>query len=626
MVNKMLGQLQNTARIRPLDLAFGQFIAALENQQQVCLALLAAYLSKQLGEQDSCIDISRIPQPFADVFVFPDSEALRQILLQAHSVAVITDGEEQADRPLVLEGNRLYLQRYWDYERKLAAKILDMSNRFVDLDVPVARRLISQLFPPEAGSKQKPGTARTIDYQLIAVCMAACRQFSLITGGPGTGKTTTVSRVMALLQGLARAKGQILNIHLVAPTGKAAARLTQAISQAKSQLPPDLQDNLPEQCTTIHRLLGALPFSPYFKCNSDNPLHVDVLVVDEASMVDLPLMSKLFAALPQHGQIILLGDKDQLASVEAGSVLSDICAAALASRGQDTADAQPMYSDKMLHHLQALSGVSLTQQPGNPTAVSDSLVVLQKSHRFSAESGIGVLAHAINRGHYKEALSLLEDGSRQDIHYFVPTDPQQLVLQLMPVYSQYFQAISQGDVLGAFNCLAQQQVLCAHKGGEWGVERLNILIETELHKQGMIDRSRDYYPGRPVMLSQNDHNLKLFNGDIGLLMADPDMAGLLKVWFISPEGQIRSVLPNRLPPHDTLYAMTIHKSQGSEFDTVYLCLPDQHLALKGLNRELVYTGLTRAKRQFNLYADRQILQACLQQSCKRGSGLASRLG
>jgi exodeoxyribonuclease V alpha subunit len=615
MVVDMLKHLQSTARIRPLDLAFGEFIAAQENQQQECVALLAAYVSRQLGEQDSCIDISDLAQPFVDVFTFPDSEALRQILIQARSVAVINDTTETLNRPLVLQGNRLYLQRYWDYEQKLAIKIREMSNAYIDVDVPLAKRLISQLFPHDTSTAQDSA----IDYQLIAVCLAASRRFSLITGGPGTGKTTTVSRVMALLQGLAQAKGQTLNIHLVAPTGKAAARLTQSISQAKGQLPANLQNNLPEQCTTIHRLLGALPFSPYFKFNSHNPLHLDVLVVDEASMVDLPLMSKLFAALPEHGQIILLGDKDQLASVEAGSVLSDICAAAQADAEQ------PAYSDKMLQQLEALSGRSLPQKKTPTSPVSDSLVVLQKSHRFSAQSGIGVLARAINRGHYKEALTLLEDESRQDIHYFAPDDPQQLVLQLMPVYRQYFNAISSGDVQGAFNCLAQQQVLCAHKGGDWGVERLNALIEKELHKQGMIDMAWDYYPGRPIMLKQNDHSLKLFNGDIGLLMADPEQSGLLKVWFISPEGQIRSVLPNRLPPHDTLYAMTIHKSQGSEFDTVYLCLPDKITGVKGLNRELVYTGLTRAKRQFNLYADKQILQSCLQQRCKRGSGLKNRL-
>lgn len=622
MVEVMLQQLLSAGRIRPLDLAFGQFIAAQESQNQTCLALLAAYLSKQLGEQDSCVDINYLGQPYFDIFQFPEAQQLLQLLRQANSLAIA--GQDALHKPMVLDGSRLYLQRYWHYENKLAAKILEKARCSNHLELSAAKHILQRLFPAMADTERLDEAV--IDYQKLAVSVAASQQLSLITGGPGTGKTTTVTKLMALLQALAALKNEVLNIHLVAPTGKAAARLTQSINQAKKNLPEDLQKELPEQCTTIHRLLGALPFSPYFRFNEDNPLHLDVLVVDEASMVDLPLMSKLFAALPKHAQVILLGDKDQLASVEAGSVLSDICAAAIGSTSSSMGSQQPVYSQKMLRLLKDLNGTSLSLHNAEPQLISNNLVILQKSHRFSEQSGVGQLAKSINQGNYQQTLTLLNNNNFADIHWQLNEDSQQLVLQLMPAYRAYFKAIERGDVMEAFNCLAQQQVLCAQRNGEWGVVRLNMLIEKELHKQGLLDASRDFYPGRPIMLSQNDHSLKLFNGDIGLVMADPQQPELLKVWFVTPEGQIRSILPSRLPPHETVYAMTIHKSQGSEFTAVYLCLPNTDSgSVRGLNRELLYTGLTRAKQQFTLYASKQALQISLQQQYRRGSGLASRL-
>ncbi len=196
-----------------------------------------------------------------------------------------------------------------------------------------------------------------------------------------------------------------------------------------------------------------------------------------------------------------------------------------------------------------------------------------------------------------------------------------------PTYQQYTQAIQQGDLRQAFKYWDQQQVLCAQKSGYWGVTQLNALIESELHKQGLIDNTKDFYIGRPVMLSKNDHQLKLFNGDVGIVMPDPDNAALNKVWFVTPEGDLRGLLPSRLPSLETLYAMTIHKSQGSEFESVYLCLPPitANNQGRGLNRELIYTGLTRAKKQFMLFAEAKALSVSLGQQCVRGSGLAGRL-
>lgn len=633
----LLNELQSQALIRPLDKAFALFIAQGLGEvlpaQYINLGLLSAYLSVSLGAQHSCIDLHQLDQPFAPVFYFAEQTELLAYLQNCPLVEVVslpfTIAKLSANKPIVLDGNSLYLQRYWLYEGELASQILQRAKQQKTVDEQGSRALLQQLFSQDIGTD--------IDWQQVAVCIAARQMISFITGGPGTGKTTTVTKLLALLQGLARQQGKVLSIKLVAPTGKAAARLTESIAAAKQKLPEQLQQDLPEQCQTIHRLLGARPLSPYFKANAVKPLHLDVLVVDEASMVDLPLMSKLFAALPNKAQVILLGDKDQLASVEAGSVLSDICAAGF---GDDSHTGLNRYSLKMQQQLQQSLGLSEDHVQANhniASKIQDNLVMLQKSHRFSAQSGIGQLAQTINQGAIQPSIRLLKEAKMADIKWLEPKATfaqamveeqlHSLVLNLMPIFRDYFAAIKQGDLTRAFACLARQQVLCAQRSGPWGVMQLNKLVQQELHAQGLLNSTADFYAGRPVILTRNDHNLKLFNGDIGIVMADPNNPTLTKVWFNMTDGKLCGFLPNRIPPHDTLYAMTIHKSQGSEFEQVHLCLPliNQHSKGRGLSRELLYTGLTRAKQQFTLYAQQQALQICLKQQCVRGSGLAQRL-
>ena len=635
-----LEQLLKMSKIRAIDMAFADFVysqeSTLDPPVRECLSMLAAYVSAQSGDQHSCIDLQSLGQPFVGIYHFPEVKILQSHIEKARTFAnvpsTVVNLDENSAKPLVLQNTKLYLQRYWQYESQLAAIIREKAAKTLDLDIAAAQSLLSDLFNETDNE--------TLDWQKIAVCIAASQTLSFITGGPGTGKTTTVTKLLALLQGLAAKKGKILNVQLVAPTGKAAARLTESISAAKQKLPKDLQTNLPEQCQTIHRLLGAKPQSPYFKANANHPLHLDVLVLDEASMVDLPLMAKLFAALPKDAQIILLGDQDQLASVETGSVLSDICAASYVQ--SDNFDTTLLaYSETMQQHLSKLFcvpnlGVVATQTK-DQSVIQDNVVKLVKSHRFGENSGIGQLAKQVKAGQVTQCLSLLNNQQFTDINWYQPTQtsPQTvaneilktLITQLLPIYQQYTQAIQQGDLRLAFKHLHQQQVLCAQKSGYWGVTQLNALIENELHKQGLIDNSKDFYIGRPVMLSKNDHQLKLFNGDVGIVMHDPDNNSLTKVWFVTPEGELRGLLPSRLPRLETLYAMTIHKSQGSEFESVYLCLPPitANNQGRGLNRELIYTGLTRAKTSFMLFGESKALGLSLRRQCVRGSGLAGRL-
>jgi len=641
-----LVQLLKMAKIRAIDMAFADFVYSEElasdntaSSAIECLTMLAAYVSAQSGDQHSCIDLASLGQPFLGVYHFPALEVVMRYIENTRTFAsvatrVITLDENTA-KPLVLQGAKLYLQRYWQYESQLAANIREKAAKTVNLDITAAQSLLSDLFDN--------ADTQILDWQKIAVCLAASQTLSFITGGPGTGKTTTVTKLLALLQGLAAEKGEVLNIQLVAPTGKAAARLTESISSAKQKLPKALQTNLPEQCQTIHRLLGAKPQSPYFKADASHPLHLDVLVLDEASMVDLPLMAKLFAALPKHAQVVLLGDQDQLASVETGSVLSDICAASqFQSKNMD--NSLMAYSDTMqLHLTKLISEPAVTSQDMGTTEATDQSVIrdnvvrLVKSHRFNEQSGIGQLAKHVKAGQVSQSFRLLNDHQFTDINWYQPsqTSPQAvaneilktLIIKLLPIYQQYSQAIQQGDIRLGFKYLQQQQVLCAQKSGYWGVTQLNALIENELHKQGLIDNSKDFYIGRPVMLSKNDHQLKLFNGDLGIVMPDPNNALLTKVWFVNPEGELRGLLPSRLPSLETLFAMTIHKSQGSEFESVYLCLPPitSNNQGRGLNRELIYTGLTRSKKYCMLFAEPKALSLSLGQQCIRGSGLAGRL-
>lgn len=663
----ILQSLLSVGRIRPLDVAFAEFIMLHERDKSAVntagihvLGLLAAYLSSRLGEQDSCLNLDGFYQPFLPFYRFDSAPVLTSILAASSCVSIVEElrssqasdaGENAApqNKPLILQGHELYMQRYWQYEVQLAEKINSMTGRTSTFDIAQGRVLLAQLFvstPDAVGNERdltdvnrKSGHGHAqrepeIDWQKVAVCLAASQSVSVITGGPGTGKTTTVIRLMALLQGLARHKGKKLQIKLAAPTGKAAARLSQSISAAMDKLPDALKPDLPNQCGTIHRLLGSIPNSPYFRFNQQHPLHVDVLIVDEASMVDLPLMSKLFAALPSHAKIVLLGDKDQLASVEAGSVLSDICSAAL-DFSPTVYNQPPPYSDEALGVVKDLCQIELNINTPNKAPISNSLALLHKSYRFSENSGIGRLARAINLGRLANAKALFSDDVYPDVVWQTNDDPKALVSRLLPDYQRYFERVKQVCAQGmlstqgieVFALLQQQQVLCAQKEANWGVKQMNALIESELNKHGAIELGRDFYIGRPVMLKQNDHSLGLFNGDIGIAMPDEENEGLMKVWFVTEQNTLRGVLPSRLPPHDTVYAMTIHKSQGSEFDHVYLCLPriETRSQARLLSRELLYTGLTRAKKSFNLYSDEQALSISVARRCQRGSGLAKRL-
>ncbi|WP_394186070.1 exodeoxyribonuclease V subunit alpha [Pseudoalteromonas tetraodonis] len=630
----LLSYLTEQHRVRVVDVKLAELVSGNNTEHdydELFYIILMLCLSQQ--SQHSCLTLTEVDwanpfnlrqsdftklegtvpdtlTPFSDDFT---TEAAINYL-HAHN----SEGDH---KPLQLFNQRLYFSRLAGYEQTLAQRLLAMSERQLNIDDEVLTELLTRYFPDDP--------TLDIDWQKVACAIAATKGFSVITGGPGTGKTTTVTKLLAILQSLYQAAP--LSIKLVAPTGKAAARLTESILGAKNKLteiPADINALIPQSAQTIHRLLGVKPFTNKFRHDKSNPLHVDVLIIDEASMVDLSLMAKLIEALPAHARLILLGDKDQLASVDTGSVMSDLCQGLVLGQTPQYSKARCEQLNKVCFNGTAKLGV----QTQSEFKLADCIAFLQHSYRFDAQSGIGQLALAINTND-RGILNYVEQHSTQG-HFsdvildydFVSTPIEKLINSAASHYGDYLTLIAQGaSVAKVHEAFARYQLLAAVREGDYGVNSLNQRIERVLQQQGLIsvNPNQRHYTGMPIMISQNDYQLKLFNGDIGILM--PDDSGQLKALFIDEQGNERAFSPARLPAHDKVYVMTIHKSQGSEFSYTAMVLPPLKQASVGINRQLVYTGITRAKQTFELVADKKVLQLAMGKSVSRASGLYERL-
>ena len=597
-----LQRLREQGLLGDVDIHFAQLLERLAPQQDEALLLAAALASHACGEGHTCLQLDEwAGRPISFLpgdkpFRLPEFEAWTARLRACPVVA-----EPPGEAPLLLDhAGRLYLYRYWHYEKVLADALEQRSRG--ELTPPPGVdlvRILDNLFPPSPGG--------IIDWQRLAAVVAALKRLVVITGGPGTGKTSTVVRILALLQEMAGE--QSLAIALAAPTGKAAARLQESIRKAKAglTLPTGIRERIPEQATTLHRLLGSRPDSVYFRHNADHPLALDLLVVDEASMVDLALMAKVVEALPPHARLILLGDRDQLASVEAGAVLGDIC-------GEWQA-----FSRGFCKRVESVAGVMPFKEPGDERPLADVVVALQRSYRFDSEGGIGRLARLVNQGAAEEAEARLRDPESGDLQLLDgDADPLELALE---GYREYLDQVASGaDPEQVFQAFDRFRVLCVLRGGAFGVEQMNQAVTERLRREGRVSGAQPWFAGRPLLITRNDHALRLYNGDIGILL--PDGAGRLQVHFPTAEG-FRQVAPARLPAHESAFAMTVHKSQGSEFDRVLLLMPESDTPL--LTRELLYTALTRARQEFILYDRSRLLGAAVVRRTRRHSGLRARL-
>ncbi|MBW2096115.1 MAG: exodeoxyribonuclease V subunit alpha, partial [Deltaproteobacteria bacterium] len=510
------------------------------------------------------------------------------------------------ETPLILDENdRLYLFRYWEYEHLLVRKIQESVNAGFDhIDEAVLKKGLAGFFERENSTGP--------DWQEVACFAAVTRSFCVISGGPGTGKSTVVARILALIA--LQHSGHPSRMALAAPTGKAAQRLQEAIRAATDDalFPESIRKSLPSEASTIHRLLGPISGSPFFRHHAENPLAVDGVIVDEASMVDLPLMSKLVQALPSHARLILLGDQDQLASVEAGAVLGDICDRGSIHR----------HSTAFCAYYHKLTGQVIPEGPG--PLIQDSLVRLEKNYRFGEESGIGSVSRAVNRGDGEEALIILKNGSRDDVSWVRLPDPINLPGALRDkVLSGYRSSLETQDPEEAFLALERFRIMCALRKGPYGVLNLNRVVERILQAENLISQEGIWYRGRPILITRNDYTLGLFNGDVGLIFPDPDASGDPRALFRKQDGSIRKIHPARLPEHETVFAMTVHKSQGSEFDEVVLILPDQPSPI--LTRELIYTGLTRARKRGEVWGLEEVFLEGVSRRIERSSGLREAL-
>lgn len=594
----------NDLPLGPLERALVDSLQRLDPQASPVVLASAALLCMALDKGDVCLPLARLagqrPWPDHDFSLPPLAEWQAQ--LEA-SPLVGGDGDFT---PLILEHGRLYLARYQAYERQLAEQLLQRAADLPEVDEAQLSESLTRLFAfnslSQAGQQQP-------DWQRLAAAQAVRRKLAVISGGPGTGKTTTVVRLLAALleqPGCEHPGGAPLAIGLAAPTGKAAARMAEAIRNAKAQLPVSeaIKAALPDEARTLHRLLGSRGDSPQVRHHAANPLALDVLVVDEASMVDLALMAKLLDALPPTARLILLGDKDQLCAVEAGAVFAELCE----GRGFDAQAA---------NELQRITGQQVpVSQPSSQ--LGDAVVLLTHSHRFAGDSGIGELARRINGGDVSGTLNLLKE-DRSDLAWNAAPTPNDLLECLDQGYEPYISAAKSADPAAAFAAFNTFRALCAQREGAWGVAGINEALEARIKRRSQVASRERWYVGRPVMVRQNDYALGLFNGDIGICLHTEYG---LRVFFEGEEGY-RPFAPARLPSHDSAFAMTVHKSQGSEFSEVLLVLPELPSPL--LSRSLFYTGITRAKHKVEIWALPARLGEAVATRAERAAGLAERL-
>ncbi len=597
--------------VSELDRALAETLGRIADERDERVLLAAALASSAVQNGHTCAELARlVERPLVDEagepiagLEYPELSAWLEALRPSRLVAGGAQSEKQP-RPLVLgAGSRVYLARYFDYERRLSEALsrrVGQSDR--DLEPATFREGLARLFPEDS-----PGA----NEQRLAAVLALLSRVSVISGGPGTGKTSTVAKILVLLQEQARAqKRDAYRVELLAPTGKAAQRLGEAIRKylASFALDPLVAASIPTSAKTIHRALVYQPRTPTrFRHDRENPLPADLVVVDEASMVDLALMAKLVDAVKDDARLVLIGDKDQLASVEAGSILADMHAGS--SRGVSRACAAS---------VERLTGTKLSESKAEPS-LADGMIELRHSHRFREGGGIFELARAVNAGDAAGALAVLRESPYVTLEPL--PEPERLARLLGPVIEEKFGRMGSASIDEKLALLDGFRVLSAHRRGPFGVETMNEWVLAHLRKLGALEPNGDFYEGRPIIVTANDHSIELYNGDVGVIAREQN-DGPLAARFPAAGGR-RTVPLALLPPHETAFAMSVHKAQGSEFDEVLLLLGDRPSPI--LTRELVYTAVTRARQRVRICGSPEILGTAIAARVERASGLRERL-
>ena len=552
----LLQALAKTGALRTLDHALAHSLRRLDSDTPDAVLAAAALASLAVSAGHAGFDPAEPQRLVGEPIDWPTPESWGQALASSRWVACpdAGDAESAADAPLVFEHGLVYLRRYREYERRLAEGLRRIGRVAPDpVEAPVGAEgqgaqvpahlaeLFFRLFPEDVSGE---------DLQAQAAAAALHHNLLLVTGGPGTGKTTAITRMLVLLVGQAlQAAAAPPRIALAAPTGRAAERMAESVRNAVSALTeagidPALCAHLPTAGTTLHRLLGTLPDSPSFRHHADNPLPFDVVVVDEASMIDLPLMAKLVEAVPDGARLVLLGDPDQLPSVEAGDVLAGILSAAEASRDSGNFPARHVH--------------------------------LTRGWRQSAELDLAPLAAAVREGDAETALSLLRTDALSGVHFHEGnSDPLRTHRdQLLAHWQSLAEVDDPAEALARANKL---RILTAVREGPQGARSLNARIEEMLAgaRSGAANASAGrHFHGRLLLITENSYRHRLFNGDVGICLRGE--SGALMAWFPGDDARTpRPFHPATLPGHDSAFTMTVHKAQGSEFEQLWLVLPER---------------------------------------------------
>ncbi|HET6784218.1 MAG TPA: exodeoxyribonuclease V subunit alpha [Pseudoxanthomonas sp.] len=627
--------------LRAVDIALADTLGRLAPESDELVLAGAALASLAVGGGHTAYDPARPQLVLGNAPGLPDAEEWIAAWRASPWVSEPeADAIAPASFPLVLENGLLYLRRYREYERSLASGLKRLAAQpLAGVDLAAIRPLFAALFPD----------AQEGDRQARAAVLALVQSLLLITGGPGTGKTTTIARLLLLLIAQADADGSALRIALAAPTGRAADRMSESLHAAVANLQasPLLQPNwlaaLPRQASTLHRLLGSRPGSPRFQHHAGQPLPFDVIVVDEASMVDMPLMSKLVDAVADGARLILLGDRDQLPSVEAGDVLAaigdaagdgDTLPEALASSlapllsvprrsdrrsdvsretprtTQDNPEQSDMFDSRAMDSPTTASTVERLPLLGHR-------VQLLRGYRQSAELDLSPLANAVREGDAGAVLDHLRSGRLQGVHFHEEA-ANPLVSDARNLLLAHWRALAaETEPAAALAAADRLRLLTALREGPQGASTLNAQIE-----EALVGAQREtYFHGRLLLVTENSYRHGLFNGDVGICLRQAD--GNVAVFFSNGGQDVRAFHPAALPAHASAFALTVHKAQGSEFDQAWIVLPQQDA--RTLTRELLYTALTRARNRVHLFAREDILRTLLARKAQRITGLAGRL-
>lgn len=623
-MNKYFYALSQTKLFSEIDLHFANFISKLSESDDPDIILGAALVSFVTLNGDVCLDLAAYAGKTLDkktdpampegYLICPELSKWINKLLSVNTV-----GKPGDFCPLIIDGTRLYLYRYWEYEKNLVDAIKQRveKNDFKIPDTKKAEIVLSKLFPYSETGKT--------NWQKIATVVGFLKRISVVSGGPGTGKTYTIARILAFLCELLSSD---LRIFLCAPTGKAAARLNESIRQAKQTIDCSdyVKNAIPDETFTLHRMLKSISGTPYFRYNCENKLPADVVVVDETSMVDIALMSKLVQALPVDARFILAGDSDQLSSVESGSVMGSLC----------KKDEPVIFSGAFCSYIKKLSGEDIkASSMGHEIEfskrkkgmLSDCIIKLKERFRFEDDGGIGELSSLVNAGEIEKTLSLLK--RKDDIAFknFYSSDDffKEIERRIDELVSDLSMACSPVEALEKLN---RFKILCAVRRGRFGSDKINSMAEKILFRKNRTTKKSSYNNqwdnGRPILITKNDYKRELFNGDMGIIMPDQNLQNdQLYAFFPGRHGTARKFFPSQLPEHKTAFAITVHKSQGSEFDEILLVLPDKDNP--ALTREMIYTGITRARKKVTVCGTKRILALSISKRIDRASGLLDAL-